>query len=148
MDKIQQLEQDLQYWEKQREVHKPVYWSGSRGSVKRIFDMEDSHLLNVIKNVYGSFIRARDLPFITEFQEYEGVSYEKWLTWLTNEYQFRKALMDLKTEREYQNWSELDNLLKDDVINENRNEFSNSLRDDIIPNMSRNSDYTIDDIPF
>lgn len=113
---IQELQKDLEYWEQQREVHKPVYWTGSRGSVKRIWDMEDSHLVNVIKNVHASVIRMRDLPFITEFQEYEGVSYDKWLCWLTNEYQFRKALMNLKTEQEYQNWSDLDSLLKDDPM--------------------------------
>lgn len=113
---IKALQEELAYWEQQREVHKLIYWTGSHGSTKRIWDMEDSYILNVIKNVYTSVQRARDLPFITEFQEYEGVKYETWLLWFTNEYRFRKALMNLKTEQEYQNWSNLENLLNDDPM--------------------------------
>ena len=127
---IQNLQEELAYWEQQREVHKVVYWTGSRGSTKRIWDMEDSYILNVIKSIHTSLIRARDLPFITEFQEYEGVKYETWLKWFTNEYQFRKALMNLKTEQEYQNWQGLEDLLDDD------NAFTKS------------NDITLDDIPF
>lgn len=94
------FEYDLAHWEVIRTKHLEVVWVSKYDSIKLI-DMDDKHLLNVIKIVYERAKRSEDLPFIDEIQSYEGISYCTWLRYLTNEYKYRKALSDYRTELQF-----------------------------------------------
>ena len=114
---IKKLKEELRHWEKERELHREISWIGSKSSMKRIYDLEDSHLLNIIKNMHDAVIRANNLPYIQELQQYEGYKYTQWLAWLTAEYNYRKTLLNLKTEQEYENWQDLNDLINNEPPN-------------------------------
>ena len=104
-----------------RMVYKDVKWLSSHNRYTRIWEMEDSHLISVMKNVSASLVAAKTFPLVEEFHSYNNISYHNYAQFLYNEYHFRNKAIeaqyndylemqiqeDLAKEREYYgSWGE------------------------------------------
>lgn len=84
-----------------RMVYKDVKWLSSHNKTTRIWEMEDSHLINVMKNVAASLVASKTFPLIEDFKTYNGTSYHNYAQFLYNEFLFREAALE-KQYMEYQ----------------------------------------------
>lgn len=82
-----------------RDIYKNVKWLGAHNKRTRVWEMEDSHLLNVIKNVGNSINTSKLFPLIEDFKRYDDISYHNWAQFLYNEFLFREAAL----EKQYEN---------------------------------------------
>lgn len=104
-----------------RMVYKDIKWLSSHNRSTRIWEMEDSHLINTMKNVAASLVASKAFPLVEDFKSYNGTSYHNYAQFMYNEQLFRsKALEkqyndyleyqiqeDLAKEREYYgSWGE------------------------------------------
>ena len=77
-----------------RMVYKDVKWLSSHNRYTRIWEMEDSYLLNVMKNVAASLVASKTFPLIEDFKSYNGTSYHNYAQFLENEFLFREAALE------------------------------------------------------
>lgn len=77
-----------------RMVYKDVKWLSTHNISTRIWEMEDSHLLNVMKNVANPINTSKLFPLIEDFKTYNDVSYHNWAQFLYNEFLFREAALE------------------------------------------------------
>lgn len=98
-----------------RSLYKNINWLSSNGKKTTINNLDDDYLLNILRKVNEKLTLAERYPFIKEFQEYEGVAYKEWSSYLYNEYLYRKeeieiqnAVEDLEIEYQYQLKQEYD----------------------------------------
>lgn len=77
-----------------RMVYKNVKWRSSHNKSTRIWEMEDSHLINTMKNVAASLVAAKTFPLVEEFKSYNGTSYDNYAQFLYNEFLFREAALE------------------------------------------------------
>jgi hypothetical protein len=103
-----------------RDLYKNVVWLSNGGKKTLISNIEDDYLLNILRKVNEKLTLAERYPQVNEFQEYEGVTYKKWSSYLYNEYLYRKeedeiimAKEDLEIEYEYQLKTERDDYMYD-----------------------------------
>ena len=113
MNKAQQMiHKKLQELASKRVEIESVRWNKKRGGTL-IVNMEDSHLLNVIKKVLESKVLADAAPWCEEIQMFEEYTYTQWLSYLKVEYLYRKTLEAYKLETTINEWRELEDLLND-----------------------------------
>lgn len=86
-----------------RMVYKNVKWRSSHNRSTRIWEMEDSHLINTMKNVAACLVAAKTFPLVKEFKSYNGTSYHNYAQFLYNEYHFRNKAI----EAQYNNYLDL-----------------------------------------
>ena len=95
-----------------RMVYKDIKWLSSHNRSTRIWEMEDSHLINTMKNVAASLVASKAFPLVEDFKSYNGTSYNNYAQYFYNEFLFREAALekqyldyqiqdDARREREY-----------------------------------------------
>lgn len=83
----------LQQLQLNRDIYKNVEWLGAHNTKTRVWEMEDSHLLNVMKKVANSINTNKLFPLIEDFKTYNDVSYHNWAQFLYNEFLFREEAL-------------------------------------------------------
>ena len=108
----------LQQLQVNRNVYKNVEWLGAHNTKTKMWEMEDSHLLNVIKNVGNSINTSELFPLIEDLKTYNDVSYHNWAQFLYNEFLFRERAL----EKQYENH------LEEEIFRQNKfdNEYYGS----------------------
>jgi hypothetical protein len=103
-----------------RDLYKNVVWLSNSGKKTLISDIEDDYLLNILRKLNEKLTLAERYPEINEFQEYEGVTYKQWSSYLYNEYLYRKeeveiqnAVEDLELEYQWELKQERDDYMYD-----------------------------------
>ena len=81
-----------------REEYSHICWESKNGRLTKITDLEDSHLINIIKSVGTSAMLAEHLPQVEELKSYNGIPYTLWREYLINEYLYRAEVMEAEYE--------------------------------------------------
>lgn len=79
-----------------REEYSHICWESKNGRLTKITDLEDSHLINIIKSVGTSAMLAEHLPQVEELKSYNGIPYTLWREYLINEYLWRNEIADIE----------------------------------------------------
>lgn len=79
-----------------REEYSHICWESKNGRLTKITDLEDSHLINIIKSVGTSAMLAEYLPQVEELKSYNGIPYTLWREYLINEYLWRNEIADIE----------------------------------------------------
>lgn len=88
--------QELQELENAREEYKNVEWKSSGNVTIRLWNIDDSYLMNIMRSVSKSLTLAKDFPNVVEFQSYNDVAYTDWVRFLSTEYDYRAAQVEAR----------------------------------------------------
>ena len=77
-----------------RERYSNLSWLSKNGVSTLIVDMEEEHILNVLRNVGQKLLLAEKFPEVIEFQEYNKVKYQTYADALYSEYLYRQELVE------------------------------------------------------
>jgi hypothetical protein len=80
--------------ELKRREYANVKWKSANSVKVRITEIDDSHLINIMRSVSKSLTLAEHFPLVKEFQEYEGILYSQWVMYLQNEYTYRETVVE------------------------------------------------------
>lgn len=84
----------LEQLQQNRIVYKDVKWLSTHNRSTRIWEMEDSHLINTMKNVAASLVASKEFPLVEDFKSYNGTSYNNYAQFMYNEFLFREAALE------------------------------------------------------
>jgi len=75
--------------EDNRLKYRNIVWKSKNGIETAISNMEDDHLIHVLRNVGSKLFIAERFPLVTEFQTYNNIPYSVYADALYNEYKYR-----------------------------------------------------------